>query len=88
MANGENVAAPMQSFKLWSAAIFCRLHHTFYSGAKGSMEEHRLCKFENKMLQNTFVPKMVKVKVTQASNFYSSPIIKMTKARRMRCRYM
>jgi len=75
------MAAPMQSFKLWSAAIFCRLHHTFYSSAKGSMEEHRLCKFENKVLQNTFVPKMVKV--TQTSIFYSSPIIKMTKARRM-----
>ena len=50
----------MQSFKFWSAAIFCRLHHTFYSGAKGSMEDHRLCKFE-KVLKNTVVPKMVKV---------------------------
>jgi len=60
------MAAPLQSFKFWSAAIFCRLHHTFYSGAKGSMEEHRLCKFENKVLKNKFVPKMVKV--TQASN--------------------
>ena len=53
------MAAPMQSFKFWSAPIFCRLNHAFYSGAKGSMEEHRLCKFENEVLKNTFVPKMV-----------------------------